>query len=456
MDRHLILEVEKSLLGKVVHETDLLLDASAIVVPRDFLDPKHKSVFEAALWLTDTEGSVTPLTVEAWLSTRNTAVSREVIDEIFSNGHAPETVEDLARIIKLESRKRTTLVVSRRLSELSQKATNEDEIVAFLNNAAMHMAEGNGDGGPIPVSDFAGELFTEVHDWIENPIVPGQVRGLSTYIRSLDLMLGGCKKGEVIGFAARPSVGKSALVGEIALRMALNGHRVLFFALEMTKAQIMARWAASRSGVETDIVKRGRCPDGGNPDWYATEEQLGRYVQHVTQLAALDTIYIDDSPDLTIAQIRARANSVGRRLGGLDLIVIDTGNLIKYDGIYTQGVKIEGAKSAFAKALAKECSCTVFFVWQLNRALEGRQDRRPELHDLRDSGEVEQNLDRLIALYRESYYARTEMDLNQLGDRRYDLELLALKQRDGARHLRRTIRYYHALHQFHERTGQTE
>jgi replicative DNA helicase len=228
-----------------------------------------------------------------------------------------------------------------------------------------------------------------------------------------------------------------------------RGQNVAIFELEMTRQAILMRWASAASQVDNRKIKRGICPGNASEKaapYYASPEEWGRYMAALGGLSELATVVIDDTAGLTLSDIRLRSVQAASRLGGLDLVVVDHTDIIKSDPRQGENsAKTEGRKSREMHELAKELNCPVLLVQQLNRAVEGRTEKRPQLADLRDSGEHEQNADVVLALYRESYYKRqvpgSKTDL--------ELEILGLKSREGPT-AKAVIRYQRHLHLFTE------
>jgi replicative DNA helicase len=306
-------------------------------------------------------------------------------------------------------------------------------------------------GGLVGMNEAVGTLYDQVEAWAREPLDFGEVRGLATEIPSLDQLLGGLQPGWLVLICARPMIGKSALAFEIARRNAEKARRVAIFSLEMPRNDILLRWASCLSGVETRKVRRGPCPGKyrGTPSAsaYLTEREFSAYIEAMGKISAYPSMWIDDTGALSALDIRARAIRLAHQAGGLDLVIVDHSGLMIGDGQNGEGVsKVEGRKSNAMRALAKEIGCPVILIQQLNRGVEARSDKRPDLASLRDSGEHEQNAHVVIGLYRESAYKQmlpgTTDDLS--------LEALTLKHREGPSGKRVTLRYERNLHRFGE------
>lgn len=247
----------------------------------------------------------------------------------------------------------------------------------------------------------------------------GRITGLSTGLPSLDAMTCGLQRGDMSILAARPSVGKTALAVNILTHVAQSGGRALFFSLEMSHDQVYQRMVSSVGGVSGDAVRSGMLTPG---------EHLRCKQAHA---ALWDTRYtIDDERSVTASYIRSTARRAAAQFGGLDLVVIDYLQLI--EGEATRGENSNRNQqisviSRSLKVMAGELDCHVLALSQLSRNLEHREDKRPLLSDLRESGAIEQDADLVMGLYRASRYGSSHVP----GDVRDPSELLIRKQRMG-------------------------
>lgn len=273
------------------------------------------------------------------------------------------------------------------------------EILAHAEAVVYDLAE-RGDTGRGPVSMAA--AARRVLDQAERAYKTGRVSGVRTGISDVDDQLGAMRPGHMIVLAGRPGMGKTAFAVRIALNVAgrqVDGRpaRVYMPSLEMPADDIAARQMAGAAGVSTQEVYDGRM----------TREQWEAACAMERDPAARHVI-IDDRASLSIAQIRAKAQRLKAR-GGLDLVVVDYLQLVKATG-YHRGNRVGEVTeiSQGLKAMAKDLACPVLALSQLNRGVESREDKRPTLADLRDSGSIEQDADSVVFLYREEYYLARE------------------------------------------------
>jgi replicative DNA helicase len=257
----------------------------------------------------------------------------------------------------------------------------------------------------------------------------GRLAGISTGFPSLDRILGGLHKSDLIILAARPSMGKTALATNVAFSASAVGTRVGFFSLEMSDEQIAFRILAEQTGVPSERVRRGEL----------TSAEFDRAVTVKETLESI-SLQIDPTPALSIGTIRTRARRQQRK-HGLDLIVVDYLQLVEATNRKDGRVQEVSEISRGLKALAKELDVPVLALSQLSRAVESRADKRPLLSDLRDSGTIEQDADVVMFIYREEYYLErgSDADRRRVADVAGQAELLIAKHRNGptgAVHLR--------------------
>jgi replicative DNA helicase len=252
----------------------------------------------------------------------------------------------------------------------------------------------------------------------------GDITGLATGFTDFDRMTSGLQKGELIIIAARPSMGKTALAINIAENAAVRyGAIVAIFSLEMSKESLLRRMLASQASVDQQKIQKG---------FFGRDEQ--EKLQAALSLLVESRIFIDDSAASTIAEMRARARRLKQNAGGLDLILIDYLQLMSASmpGASKKGfenrVQEVSAISRGLKAMAKELQVPVIALSQLSRSNEKRDDKRPMLSDLRESGSIEQDADVVAFIHREAYYNRKE-DLS--AEEKAEAEIIISKQRNG-------------------------
>lgn len=257
----------------------------------------------------------------------------------------------------------------------------------------------------------------------------GAITGVPTGLIDLDAVLGGLAKSDLCIIGGRPSMGKTVLGVNIGINAAKAGHKTAVFSLEMSGEQLAMRFLAGETGVTTDAMRRGSLCD-------YDFDRLNQSVHRTREMP----LFIDDRPALTVAEIRAAAEDIQRQ-HGLDLIVIDYLGLVRPDKQRESRVVDITDVSAGLKGIAKHFNVPVVCLAQLSRQVEQRDDKRPMLSDLRDSGAIEQDADQVIFVYREEYYlSRSEPDLydkrreqweSRLANAKGIAELIVAKNRHG-------------------------
>jgi replicative DNA helicase len=272
----------------------------------------------------------------------------------------------------------------------------DDDAVTQIERAESRLfqltATGQTDGGPRPVADHGRRALERIEAAYKRD---RRVIGVATGFVDLDRRIVGLRPGNLIILAARPSMGKTGMATNIAINAARAGVRTAFFSIEMSAEDLMTRMIAKQAGVAADRLFRGDDISAGDFDGIVRAE---------TTIAKLP-IEIDDSGSLTIAALRSRARRLKRR-GGLGLIVVDYLQLIAPQDRRRDGNRVQEVSeiSRGLKAIAKELDVSVLALSQLSRETEKRDDKRPQLADLRESGSIEQDADIVMLLYREDYY----------------------------------------------------
>lgn len=448
---------EEAVVGSILHNNQVLAEVMALIDAEDFYDARYRAIFEAELRLETGIDYVT--LVEALRSMgKLKLVGGEVgVGRINELAFLPWNAPHYARMVADKARQRRLLDLAARLTRRIHDGDDEgaEDLMAWILGRLLEIQDQGEGGNSLPIVEVASGFYDRVEYWTQNPLAKGEVRGLSSGLPAMDALLQGMEPGELILLAARPSMGKSALAFEVTRQVSRAEGRVLVVTLEMTGEQVMGRWAAAMSGVPTGRVARGACPDGyvGTKveKQYAGPEDLTRYLRAVAQVAAYPNLAIYDQGTLTTAQIRTAALSWSARMGGLDLLVVDHTSLIappRGSG-YEPAAKREGQKSRDLKALAKELEAPVLLVQQLNRGIEARTDKRPQLSDLRDSGEHEENADIVLGLYWDGYYKQGRQSQDE------KLEVLCLKHRRAEARVSVALQYERELSRFSEWEGRS-
>ena len=411
---------EKSVLGAVLldeqHLHALLVDEQ--LRPEHFYGRAHAAVFQAMLELYNHDQKIDHLTVAEQLRQNNRLeeiggadVVEELVAWVPASGHA----RDYGRIVREQAQLRALLAATREIqADVMGRSASPRELVERAERAMLEVAHDERRRAIRPISELLHEETDRLHHR-SNQKSP--LTGTPSGFRDIDDLTGGFQAGNLIVLAARPSMGKSALVCNIAENAALAGFPVALFSLEMSESELAQRFVASQAKVPGDDLRRGRVAE---TRWPKILEASGRLSEA--------PLYVDDSSDTSVLEIRAKSRRLHHQLeerGGLGLIVIDYLQLLRHEGRVESRVEQVGQVSRGLKSLARELKVPVIALSQLSRNVEQRAgDKKPILSDLRESGQVEQDADLVMFIYREEYY-------NRESTRPGEADIIVAKHRNG-------------------------
>lgn len=419
-------DAEQALLGAILIDNEVLHRVGDLLAEDRFHIPVHGRIFAAAQRLVDKAQVANPVTLKAYFE------GDEALSEVGGGGYLARlatraaTVIDAvgyARLIREHHLRRQLIAIGEDVvndafrHELDRDATAQIEAA---EKALFDLAEGGESGFRDLASVAAQALQTMEAAWKRE----GGIAGLSTGLADLDERLGGLVRGDLVVLAARPGMGKTALATNIAFTAAQryragvdeagrasveDGAVVGFFSLEMAGEQLVARLLAERSGIPAHRLRSGS----------VDARDFEAVVAASTEIASLP-LYIDDTPALSIAGLRSRARRL-KRTQGLSLLVVDYLQLVRPTAPHREGNRVQEVSEVTQglKALAKELDLPVLAVSQLSRAVESREDKRPLLSDLRESGSIEQDADIVMFLYREEYYLARQEPQPKSGEDEY-------------------------------------
>jgi replicative DNA helicase len=414
------LEAEQSVLGGIFLADrtlyGLVIDEG--LKPEDFYREQHGTVYGAILELYDAGEAVDVLTVTARLKEtgRLEGVGGEAAVSALA-GAPPATghVRQYARIVRRESLLRRLLNTTYGIqgSVLNHEA-DVDELVDRAQRDILQVTEDDRQKDFSSAHDLLERALDQLHHLSERK---SALIGTTSGFKDLDGMTGGFVPGNLIVLAARPGMGKSALVTNIAENAALQAEKpVALFSLEMSEAEIAQRLVASQASIKGEDLRRGR-----------VDEQRWPKILAACQKLAAAPLYIDDTSDLGTTEIRAKARRLHQQSSdGLGLVIVDYLQLMRAPPRVENRVQQVGEMSRGLKLLAKELNVPVIALSQLSRAPEQRTDKRPMLSDLRESGNVEQDSDLVMFIYRDEYYHGDESEEPGVA------EIILSKHRNGA------------------------
>lgn len=385
------LDAELAVLGVMMLSDEGISIAEEILNAEDFYDKRNQEIFRSIINLSAKNIKVDPILIMEDLKKRDLSEEIGGLDYIMgitAGVYYLSQIRHYANIVEEKSTLRKLIVAADQIISMSYEDTKErDEIVEISEKLIFDITQKSHDDGLVRVGNLTSEVIKNMS--IRSSL-NGDITGVTTGLVDLDNMLSGLQKSDLVLLAARPSMGKTALGVNIAVNASLNENHVAIFSLEMSKMQLMQRIISQLSFVDlTDIIT------GNISDW---DEIL-------TTISALEKIdlYIDDTPSISLSELRAKCRRL-KAENGLDLIVIDYLQLMTTKG-RTENRQLEiSAISRGLKALAKELNAPVLALAQLSRAPELRQNKRPILSDLRESGAIEQDADVVMMLYRDDYY----------------------------------------------------
>ena len=413
------LEAEQAVLGAVLL-SDTALPALIIderLRPEDFYRESHGLIYRAMLDLHQVGRPVDEIALVEHL--KQAGLLEQVgghaaIDLLSAPVPAVAHVRHYARIVRENAMLRRLLNAAYDIqSQVHSHEAPPRELVDMAERAILEVAHEDSRKDFRAVQDV---LFAEL-DKLEQLSREGKaITGTPSGFDDLDAVTGGFQPGNLIILAARPSMGKSALMANFCENAALDqGKAVALFSLEMSESELAQRFIASQASVRGEDLRKGRVPASRWTTIVKASERL-----------AAAPLFVDDSSDLSVLDVRAKARRLAQQQAdGLGLIVIDYLQLMRADGSIESRVEQVGQISRGLKTLARELDVPVIALSQLNRGVEQRTDKRPVLSDLRESGAIEQDADLVMFIYRDEYYDR-ESDREGIAD------LIIAKHRNGA------------------------
>ena len=398
------LEAEQALLGSILVNNDIIDEISMIVNSKTFYDPAHVKIYEVISNLNNKGMIANPITLKNFFekdNMLNDVGGTEYLVKLTRFSASVKQAIDYAKIIHEMYLRRELVLISDKLSSDTLNANSEkqnaENIIEKTEKNLFDLAE----RGSFSQSFLK---FNQALDQtIEMATMAMQndqgIVGVPTGLKDLDEKLGGLHKSDLIILAGRPSMGKTALATNIAYNAAKNilnrqeKSSVAFFSLEMSSEQLSTRILSEQARIKSDDIRRGK----------VSEEEINRYIETSRNIYNLP-LFIDETPAITIATLSNRARRI-KRLFGLSLVVVDYIQLMRSSSNRNDGRVQEISEiTQGLKALAKELSVPVLALSQLSRAVEQRDDKQPQLADLRESGSIEQDADVVMFVYRQEYY----------------------------------------------------
>lgn len=424
------IEAEQAVLGAIFLNTDALADAMEYVEADDFYRRAHQILFQAMIDLNNDGEAIDVLTVQNYLTTNNQLDDVGGVAYIAELATSVPTAANAGYYAKIvEEKSMLRRLISTATNIITQANNGDDDVPSLLDSAErqiMDVSERRNRSGFREIKDVLNETLSDIDRLSQQS---EDITGLPTGYREFDKMTAGLQPDNLIILAARPAVGKTAFALNIAQNVATSTDTsVAIFSLEMSAESLVNRMLCAEGSINANHLRTGQLDEG---EWQNLIVAMGALSN--------TSIFIDDTPGIKMAEIRAKCRRLAKEKGNLGLVVIDYLQLIEGSNKESRQQEVSEI-SRQLKKLAKELSVPILALSQLSRGVEQRQDKRPVLSDIRESGSIEQDADIVAFLYRDDYYERGESkseddedDQDSLNQDVGEVELIIEKNRAGAR-----------------------
>lgn len=424
------IEAEQAVLGAVFLSPDALADAMEFVEAKDFYRRAHQLLFQAMIDLNDDGEAIDVLTVNNRLEMNNQLDDVGGVAYIAELASSVPTAANVGYYAKLVAEKAVLRRVIAAATNIITQAKEQDEPVSDLLESAerqiMEVAENHTQSGFKEISKVLTDSLDEIDKLSQQD---EDITGLATGYKDFDHMTAGLQPDNLIILAARPAVGKTAFALNIAQNIGTSTDKTIaLFSLEMSAESLVNRMLCAEGSISANHLRTGQLD----------EQEWANLIVAVGALSKT-SIYIDDTPGIKMSEIRAKSRRLAKEKGDLGLIVIDYLQLIEGSNKESRQQEVSEI-SRQLKKLSKELSVPIIALSQLSRGVEQRQDKRPVLSDIRESGSIEQDADIVAFLYRDDYYERADGDDDDTDNNGQpenqdvgEVELIIEKNRAGAR-----------------------
>lgn len=419
------IEAEQAVLGSVFLDADAVVEALEYIEPKDFYRRGHQLIFQTMIALNDRNEAVDVITVKDSLEQLNLLEDIGGISYLSELALAVPTAANVGYYAKIVEQKSLLRNLIQTATEIVSKGFEQGEDVETILDEAersiLEVSEKRNRSGFLSIADVLNTAITQIDQLSQQN---EEITGLPTGYSALDKMTAGLQQEELIILAARPAVGKTAFALNIAQNVGTKTDKsVAIFSLEMGAESLVNRMLCAEGSIEAAHLRTGQL----------SEEEWSNLIVAMGSLSKAN-IYIDDTPGIKITEIRAKCRKLAQEKGNLGLILIDYLQLIEGTGRENRQQEVSEI-SRQLKKLAKELKVPVIALSQLSRGVEQRQDKRPVLSDIRESGSIEQDADIVAFLYRDDYYDREngEDDDHDASEPNNIIEVIIEKNRSGAR-----------------------
>lgn len=412
------IEAEQAVLGAMMLDNSSWEKIADKISEEDFYRQDHRLIFRAIAGLADQDQPCDAVTVSEWLERHDLserAGGLPYVALLANETGSSANVAAYAGIVRERSILRHLISAGNEITESAYNPQGRDsaEILDSAERRVFDIADGasRDKEGFKSVTSLSTRAVQMIDDLYESD---GSITGIATGIKQFDEMTAGLQKSDLIILAARPAMGKTAFVLNIAERAAIQEKKkVALFSLEMSGEQLVTRMISSLARIDQQKVRTGQLAES---DWPRISTAVG--------LIDGAPMYIDDTGGISPTEMRARVRRLKREMGGLDIIIVDYLQLMSVPGFKENRTNEMSEISRGLKQLAKEMNCPVVALSQLNRGVEQRDNKRPRLSDIRESGGIEQDADVIVFLYRDEYYNPESQDKGKA-------EIIIGKQRNG-------------------------
>lgn len=417
-DNYLLLpqsqEAEQSVLGAILAQNDSLNKIVEILQSPDaFYRPAHQIIYSAILKIYEKNEAIDPITVSDYLTSTGKLEEvggRYYLGLLLSHSPLAVNVEKYANIVVEKYLLRQIISIGSQISKIGYEEPNAKNALERSEQLVYDLAQKKSGQSLTLIGSLVNDTWQRLEEREQHK---GQLLGLDTGYYDLNALTSGFQKSDLIIIAARPSMGKTALALNIGLNSAVKYKKsIVVFSLEMSKEQVVQRMVCTQAGVDANRMRFGNLQES---DWTKLGVAFGELGD--------SNIFIDDSPLMTVMEMKAKSRRLKAEIGKLDLVVVDYLQLMEGSRSDNRAQEISDISRGL-KTLARELDVPVVALSQLSRAVEARQNKRPMLSDLRESGSIEQDADIVMFIYRDEYYNSETVDKGTA-------EVQIAKQRNG-------------------------
>ena len=417
------IEAEEAILGAILVNPGCLIKVVEYIKPESFYKPAHKYVYEAMLQLFNANERIDIVTVSDILDFNQKLEiigGRAFVNDLSYKTITTTNVEYYAKLVQEKAMKRALINAGSEIVSTGYDSTTISESLEYAERLVFDLAQQKVSSSLTPVKDIVLESYKKIEERYNNK---GELVGIDTGFYDLNAMTSGLHKSDLIILAARPAMGKTAFALNIAQNVALRAKKaVAIFSLEMSKDQLMQRMLCSEAEIDSQRLKTGNMQA---KDWEKLINAMNAFAEA--------PIYIDDTAGCTITDLRAKCRRLAMAEKDLGLIVIDYLQLMEGSGREDRMQQVS-AISRGLKVLARELNVPIISLSQLSRAVESRNDKRPMLSDLRESGSIEQDADIVMFIYRDEYYRKEGGEEEEAikAANKGESEIIIAKHRNGS------------------------